>query len=110
MLRAGWPMIERDPLGWLAVLAAMTVAVYVSRAGGYWLIGRITIGRRLRKMLDALPGAIIAATIAPLLAHGGVSALAAVAASLVVMMMLRNDFAAVTAGLVAAAVARAGGF
>ena len=53
---AGWPFI-----------AAMTVAVYLTRAGGYWLIGRVTIGPRLRKMLDALPGAIIAATIAPLL-------------------------------------------
>ena len=103
-------MIERDPLGWLAVLAAMTLAVYITRAGGYWLIGRITIGPRLRKMLDALPGAIIAATIAPLLAHGGVSAFAAVAAALVAMIALRNDFAAVGSGLAAAALMRAAGF
>src|SRR3954447_1384375 len=103
-------MIERDPLGWLAVIAAMTVAVYITRAGGYWLIGRVTIGPRLRKMLDALPGAIIAATIAPLLAHGGVSAVAAVAAALLAMVALRNDFAAVAAGLVAAALVRATGF
>jgi uncharacterized membrane protein len=87
----------------------MTVAVYITRAGGYWLIGRITIGPRLRKILDALPGAIIAATIAPLLVHGGLSALAAVAAALLAMVALRNDFAAVTAGLVAAALARAVG-
>ncbi len=102
-------MSERDPLGWFAVLAAMTVAVYITRAGGYWLMGRITIGPRLRKMLDALPGAIIAATIAPLLVHGGLSALCAVAAALLAMMTLRNDFAAVGAGLVAAALARAAG-
>jgi uncharacterized membrane protein len=103
-------MSERDPLGWLAILAAMTVAVYFTRAGGYWLIGRVTIGPRLRKMLDALPGAIIAATIAPLLAHGGVSAFAAVAAALLAMIGLRNDFAAVASGLVAAALVRAAGF
>lgn len=103
-------MIERDPLGWLAVIAAMTVAVYITRAGGYWLIGRVTIGPRLRKMLDALPGAIIAATIAPLLVQGGVSALAAVTAALLAMVALRNDFAAVAAGLVAAALVRATGF
>ena len=54
-------------------------------------------------MLDALPGAIIAATIAPLLVQGGVSALAAVTAALLAMVALRNDFAAVAAGLVAAA-------
>jgi branched chain amino acid efflux pump len=103
-------MSERDPLGWLAVIAAMTVAVYITRAGGYWLIGRVTIGPRLRKMLDALPGAIIAATIAPLLAHGGVSALAAVTAALLAMIGLRNDFAAVASGLVAAALVRTAGF
>ncbi len=61
-------MSERDPIGFAAVIIAMTVAVYITRVGGYWLIGRVTIGPRLRKMLDALPGAIIAATIAPLLA------------------------------------------
>jgi uncharacterized membrane protein len=102
-------MSERDPLGWFAVLAAMTVAVYITRAGGYWLIGRITIGPRLRKMLDALPGAVIAATIAPMLVHGGLSGLAAVTAALLAMVALRNDFAAVASGLVAAALVRAAG-
>lgn len=102
-------MNSHDPLGYAMVIAVMTVVVYLSRAGGFWLIGRIRIGPRLRKMLDALPGAIIAATIAPLLAHGGISALAAVAAALLAMVMLRNDFAAVTAGLVAAALVRAVG-
>ena len=102
-------MSERDPLGWIAIIAAMAVAVYLTRAGGYWLIGRVTIGPRLRKMLDALPGAIIAATIAPLLAHGGISALAAVSAALLAMITLRNDFAAVAAGIAAAALVRLGG-
>ncbi len=102
-------MNSHDPLGYAIVIAVMTVVVYLSRAGGYWLIGRITIGPRLRKILDALPGAIIAATIAPLIVHGGLSALAAVAAALLAMVALRNDFAAVTAGLVAAALARAVG-
>lgn len=103
-------MSERDPLGWFLVIAAMTVTVYLTRAGGYWLIGRVSIGPRLRKMLDALPGAIIAATIAPLLAHGGFSALAAVSAALLAMVALRNDFAAVASGLAAAALVRAAGF
>ncbi len=103
-------MSERDPLGFAAVIIAMTVAVYITRVGGYWLIGRVTIGPRLRKMLDALPGAIIAATIAPLLLHGGLSALCAVGAALAAMILLRNDFAAVAAGLGTAALARAAGF
>ena len=76
----------------------------------YWLIGRVRIGPRLRKMLDALPGAIIAATIAPLLVAWRRQRAAAVAAALLAMVALRNDFAAVAAGLVAAALVRAAGF
>lgn len=103
-------MSEKDPLGWIAILAAMALAVYLTRAGGYWLIGRVPMGPRLRRMLDALPGAIIAATVAPLLAHGGISALVAAIAALAAMIAVRNDFAAVAAGVVAAALVRAAGF
>jgi uncharacterized membrane protein len=102
-------MSERDPLAFAAVIAAMMVAVYLCRAGGYWLIGRVTIGPRLRRMLDALPGAVIAATIAPLLVHGGISALAAMAAALVAMIVSRNDFVAVLAGIGATALVRLAG-
>jgi len=102
-------MSERDPLGWMAIVAAMTVAVYLTRAGGYWLIGRVPIGGRLRRMLDALPGAIISATVAPQLLHGGLSALCAVVAAAVTMVAVRNDFAAVLMGIGAAALARVAG-
>lgn len=103
-------MSERDPLGFIAIVAAMAVAVYLTRAGGFWLIGRVPIGPRLARMLAALPGAIIAATVAPLLAHGGISALAAAVSALAAMLALRNDFAAVLAGIGAAALVRAAGF
>jgi uncharacterized membrane protein len=88
----------------------MTAAVYLMRAGGYWLIGRIAIGPRLRRMLDALPGAVIAATVTPILMKGGVSTSLAAAAAVVAMIAVRNDFAAVVAGVAVAALVRAVGF
>jgi uncharacterized membrane protein len=103
-------MIESNPAVYIAVLAAMTCAVYVMRAGGYWLIGRIAIGPRLRRMLDALPGAVIAATVAPILMKGGVSTSLAVIAAVAAMIVARNDFAAVVAGVAVAALVRAAGF
>ena len=102
-------MIERDPVGYTAMLVAMSFAVILCRLGGYWLIGRFTIGPRLRKILNALPGAVIASTIAPILATGGVSAWAALAAAALIMAALRNDFAALAAGVLIAAGARAAG-
>jgi uncharacterized membrane protein len=102
-------MIEHDPLGFAAMLAAMTAAVIVCRVGGYWLLGRFTIGPRLRRMLDALPGAVIASTTAPILLTGGVSGWLAVLAAAAMMIAVRNDFAAVVAGVAIGAAARAGG-
>lgn len=98
-------MIESDPKSYFLLLAAMTCAVYLTRAGGYWLMGRVTIGPRIRRMLDALPGAVIAATIAPILVQGGLRAAAAMLAAATVMYIWRKDFAAVAAGAAAAAAA-----
>jgi len=103
-------MIERDPLGFAAMLAAMTAAVVFSRVGGYWVLGRFTIGPRLRRMLDALPGAVIASTTAPILLTAGVSGWLALLAAGLMMVLMRNDFAAVLAGVAVAAAVRAGGF
>jgi uncharacterized membrane protein len=96
-------MIESDPASFIALLAAMSAAVYLTRAGGYWLIGRVTIGPRLRRMMNALPGAVIVATIAPVLVQGGLRALLAMLAAAITMYLWRKDFAAVAAGVAVAA-------
>lgn len=102
-------MIQSDPYGFAAVLVAMTAVVYLSRISGFWLIGRVTIGPRLQRMLNALPGAIIVSTVAPILINGGISAWCAVAAALGTMIVLRNDFAAVLAAVGIATLVRAFG-
>jgi uncharacterized membrane protein len=103
-------MIESDPLGFALVLAAMAFSVYIMRAGGYWLIGRVTIGPRLKRMLDALPGAVVSATIAPFLIKGDLGAFMSIAAAAGAMILARNDFAAVLAGVATAAAVRFAGF
>jgi uncharacterized membrane protein len=102
-------MIENHPLAYAAALAVMTAMVFCMRAGGYWLIGRITLSPRLHRMLEALPGAVIAATVAPILMKGGASTSLAVIAAVAAMIVVRNDFAAVVAGVGVAALVRAMG-
>jgi uncharacterized membrane protein len=102
-------MSDHDPLGFAVMLAAMAAAVGVCRVGGYWMLGRVAIGPRLRRMLDALPGAVIASTTAPILLTGGISGWCAVIAAALTMITVRNDFAAVVAGVAIAALTRAGG-
>lgn len=102
-------MIENNAAGFAGALAAMALAAYLTRAGGYWLIGRFTISKRMHRMLDALPGAVITASVIPVLAKGGLSAVCAVSVAALTMAVVRNDFAAVIAGVAVAALARAAG-
>jgi uncharacterized membrane protein len=101
--------IQSDPLGFFTLLVVMTLIVYATRAGGFWLIGHVAIGRRLQRMLEALPGAVIAATVAPILLTGGAAAWFAILAAGATMIAVRNDFAAVLAGVAVAALVRAVG-
>ena len=58
------------------VIAAMAVVTYAIRAGGFWLMGYVPLTRRVRSILNALPGSVIAAIIVPLAVRGGTAATA----------------------------------
>jgi uncharacterized membrane protein len=88
---------------------AMAVATYPMRAAGYWLMGRVPLTPRVRRVLEALPGAVVMATVVPLLAREGVPAIAAIVAALGVSFIKRNEFLALFTGVAAGAAARAAG-
>ncbi|RAI43495.1 AzlD family protein [Rhodoplanes roseus] len=96
-------------LGPWVTIAAMALVTYAMRAGGFWIMGRVPLTARVQRMLAALPGSIVAATVLPIVANGGVVTALAVGAGATVMMTARNDFLAVAAGMAVAAVARAAG-
>lgn len=95
--------------GVYAAIAAMAAATYAMRAGGFWIMGRVPLTARVQRMLAALPGSIVAATVLPLVVNGGPVAALAVGTGGAVMMATRNDFLAVAAGMGVAALARAAG-
>lgn len=47
---------------WMAILA-MAVVTYAIRAGGFWLMGYVPLTRRVRSILNALPGSVVVAVI-----------------------------------------------
>jgi uncharacterized membrane protein len=101
-------MSEADAVT-LAAIAVMAVATYLMRAGGFWLMGHLPLTPRLQRMLEAMPGTVIVATIVPILAREGLTAALSVAAAGAVMLVRRNDLLAVMAGMAVAAAARAYG-
>lgn len=91
----------------LLAILAMAGATYAMRAGGFWLMGYVRLTQRIRRMLEASPGAVIVATVLPIIVREGLPAAAAIAAGGIVMFALRRDYLAVAAGMAVAAGLRA---
>jgi uncharacterized membrane protein len=96
--------------GTLIAIAVMAVATYAMRAGGFWLMSHVPPSPRLRRMLEALPGSVVVATVLPIIVREGFSVALAVAGAVAVMLVWRRDLLAVLTGMAVAAAARAAGY
>jgi len=83
----------------VAVILAMAVVTYLTKAGGLWLVSRLELSDRVAVGLDALPGAVVVAFVAPALADGGVPEWAGAAATVVVAKRTGNLLASLTVGV-----------
>ena len=99
--------IESADFGVLAAIAAMAVATYAMRVGGFWMMRHVPPSGRLRKMLEALPGSVIVAAVLPIVVRDGITAMLAIGAAVAVMLVVRKDIVAVLAGMAVAASVRA---
>lgn len=91
----------------LITIAGMAIVTYATRAGGLWLMAHVTPSPRVETALQALPGTLLMALIAPMaLTRGPVEA---VASALVVVTMLRTGslIAAIVVGVGTTALFRA---
>jgi uncharacterized membrane protein len=88
----------------------MAIATYAMRAGGFWMMSHVPPSPRLRRMLNALPGSVIVATVLPIVVRDGMTAMLAVGAAMIVMLATRRDILAVIAGMAVAAAMRAMGW
>ena len=100
-------MPELGAYGTLAAILAMAAATYAMRAGGFWLMGHVPLTPRVRRMLEALPGAVVVATVLPIAVREGLPAALAIAAACAAMVVRRNDLFAVLVGMAVAALTRA---
>jgi len=96
--------------GPFAGIMAIALATYFTRVIGFWAIGHVPMTLRLRRMLETLPGAIVLATIVPLMFRAGIPGVIGIATTSTVMFLRRNEFLAVACGMGSVALARAAGF
>jgi uncharacterized membrane protein len=97
---------------WGAALAifCMMVATFLCRVSGFVLMSRVRITPRIERALRALPGSIVIATIVPIAAQGGASAVLGIGVTVLAMSLVRLELIAVFAGLATIAAVRAFGF
>lgn len=99
--------IDLDRYGVWVAIAVMAVVTFLIRAGGFWLMGHVPLTPRLRRMLEALPGAVVVATVLPIVVRGGLASAIAIASAVLVMALRRNDLLAIFCGLAVVAALRA---
>jgi uncharacterized membrane protein len=96
--------------GAFAAIFAMAAATHLIRFAGYWMMARVPLTPSVRRMLDALPGSVVAATVLPIVVKSGPAAALGMAAVVAMMILRRNEFLAVFVGVGLVALLRALGW
>jgi uncharacterized membrane protein len=84
----------------LLAIVLMAIVTYAMRAGGYWIMGRVTLSPRVTAMLAYLPGAVLTSLVVPAVLEEGVPGVIALIATAVVMRWRGNLLFAMLAGVV----------
>ena len=83
----------------LLTILLMAVVTYSLRAGGYWLMGRVTLSPRMEAGLAYLPGAVITALVVPSAIEAGFAGIVGLVAVAIVMRRWNNLFLALVFGI-----------
>lgn len=87
-------------------ILAMAGVTYLTRVGGYWLVGLTPMTPRLERFLKHLSGSILAAILAPAVVNGDHATPLGVAAAAVVMLATRRAFLALAVGVLVTSLLR----
>jgi uncharacterized membrane protein len=98
-----------SPIFSLLAILVMALVTCLMRAVGFKLMAYVPLTPRMRRMLDALPGSIVAAIVLPTIAKTGPAAALAVIVAVGVVLACRNELIAIAAGAAVAVLARTTG-
>ncbi|HEV2074403.1 MAG TPA: AzlD domain-containing protein [Thermomicrobiales bacterium] len=83
----------------LLTILLMAAVTYALRAGGYWMMGRVTLSPRMEAGLAYLPGAVITALVVPSAIDAGAPSIVGLMAVAIIMRLWRNLFLALVVGI-----------
>ncbi len=91
----------------LLTIVGMALVTYALRAGGLWLMGRVTLSGRVEAWLRYVPGTVLISLIAPGVLSNGVPGAVAAAATVGVAVRTGNALLAMITGVLVVVVVRA---
>jgi uncharacterized membrane protein len=94
---------------YLVALAAMALAAFACRVGGFLMMRFVPVTPRLEAALRAIPLAVMVGIVAPAAAAGRPPEIAGILVAGLTMRLLGNDFLATFAAVAAVALMRWGG-
>ncbi len=83
----------------LVTILGMALVTYVTRAGGLWLMGRVTPSPRVDAWLRQIPGAVLVAIVVPAALVSGPAGVLALLATVVVAARTGNLLLALGVGV-----------
>ena len=98
-------MAEQTWAVWL-VIGLSSLATYAYRLGGLSLARRLPRQGPLKRAMDALPGCILVALVAPAALQSGPWGVAGALLAAVITVITKNLFAAMAAGMLVVALSR----
>ncbi|UCG13637.1 MAG: AzlD domain-containing protein [Deltaproteobacteria bacterium] len=84
----------------LITICGMALMTYITRAGGFWIVSRLSLGKRMEAWLNHIPGAVLTAIVAPALSAGGLAEVVAALATGAVAVRSGNILIAMLVGIV----------
>ncbi len=83
----------------LVTIFGMALVTYLTRAGGVWLMGLVTLSPRLEAWLRSIPGAVLVALVAPTVFASSLAETLAALATVLVALRTRNVLLAMVIGV-----------
>jgi uncharacterized membrane protein len=94
-------LITFDNTAVIAILG-MGVATYLTRAGGFWMMGYVTLSPKLERFLRQMAGGVLVAIVVAAAMKGDPAMWAGLATAIVVMLALRKSMTAILIGMAVA--------
>jgi uncharacterized membrane protein len=87
----------------LAAILAMGVLTYLTRVGGFWLMGHVALSPRLERFLRHMAGGVLVSIVTAACVNGDRTMWAGLALAIAIMLWLRRPMTAMAAGMLLAA-------